>query len=134
MRLKPVILLAMAVLLHSCCRFDGDAVFVKAADAIDGVYSFKADFSDSLATYDVSFYSVLSEPLMLDVSWISPSSELSLRDSVWLEPCDRKSVCALYRSGVCPEEKGVWTVEVRPADVPTGFCGLGIVTKNNGTR
>lgn len=134
MRSNVLILLSVAVLLQSCGGYPGDSEFIKAADAPEGVYSFRADLSDSLATYDISFYSRIKEPLMLDVKWVSPAAVPSLRDSVWIAPEGRKPVLALYRSGVCPEEKGVWTIEVRPSNLPSGFCGIGIVKKKNGTR
>jgi len=134
MRLKLAIFLAVAALLQSCGEYPGDSVFIKACDAPEGVYRFTVDLSDSLAAYDISFFTHISEPLMLDVNWLSPASVPSLRDSVWMEPKDRKADFALYRSGVCPAEKGAWIIEVRPSSVPKNFIGMGIVCKKNGTR
>lgn len=134
MKLRLLILPVIALLLQSCGGNVGVSTFIKAADAADGVYRFETDLSDSLSAYDISFYTRIAEPLMLEVDWISPSAVPSLKDSVWVEPAGRKAVFALYRSGVCPEEKGVWTIAVRPSAVPRGFCGLGIVAKKNGTR
>ena len=131
---------AAAFVLSLCCcsRPTEMEVFVKSADAVGGVYSFELPLEDSLATYDLSFYTRVDAPVghrpqgsvALDVRWESPSGETA-DETVHM---DASKQIEAYRSGVSPLEPGVWTLKVQVVNPPEGLRGLGVVCKENGTR
>ena len=113
--------------------------FIRSADARDGVYSFSVPLTDSLATYDFSFYGRLfsgrQSNVELRVLWLSPSGE-SFSETVYMRGLDSRGGEELYRSGVRLSEAGEWKVNVRPVGVGSEFAGLGLIcTKEaDGTR
>lgn len=131
---------AAAFVLSLCCcsRPTEMEVFVKSADAVGGVYSFELPLEDSLATYDLSFYTRVDAPagrrsggsLELNVLWVSPSGERA-GETVHM---DAAKLLETYRTGVSPLEPGVWTLKVQVVNPPEGLRGLGLVCKENGTR
>ena len=131
---------AAALVLSLCCcsRPTEREIFVKAVNAVGNVYSFELPMEDSLATYDLSFYTRIDSPvsrraagsLELDVRWESPSGEAA-DETVYM---DVTSQVETYRSGVSPLEPGVWTLKVQVVNPPEGLRGLGLVCKENGTR
>lgn len=120
--------------LSGCERPAETEVFVRSADAADGVYSFPVDMSDSLSSYDFWFYSRLFSGsrgnLELRVSWTSPSGG-SFYETVFMERVDEYGVRELYRSGVVPVEYGEWKINVRPIDAGKDFLGLGLISRRN---
>ena len=128
MKARELIILAV-LLAASSCGSEVESSFVRSADAPRGIYSLSVDLSDSLSSYDLSLYTRIEEPVTLEVSWVSPSLEVPLTDTVVVCPDRRKGVEVLYRSGVCPSEKGVWTLRIRPLPEPEGFSGVGVVTR-----
>ena len=137
------------LLLVACSRPDCIETFVKASDAPAGVYSFEADFTDTLATWDLSLYTRIDGParrlrdvhaLPLKVEWTAPSGE---RFSEMVEiPLTRPAGSRFclesqvpYRTGVVPVEAGVWTIDLIPQAPPDGFRGMGLITeRRDGTR
>lgn len=138
---RLVAVLAAAVsslLLSACAPFGGYECFIREGDAEGGLYSFTVPFDDSLATYSVSFFTrvdtplnmVLEDALRLDVAWMSPSGKTA-GETVYM---DASKEVETYRRGVIPGETGDWKIEVRVQDAPPGFRGLGIISRQDGTR
>lgn len=129
-----LLLLGLCLVPAACVRPDSVEIFVPAAKAADGVYIFDFEMADSLATYDISFFTRndgnVLDSLPLKVMWLSPSGE-SLSETVYMDPL---KVTEKYRSGVRPDECGSWRLCVRPVVEGKGFRGLGIICKENGTR
>ena len=121
----------------------------------DGLYKYSLDLSDSLATYDIVFYSridasrqrmAVTRDFPLTVTWTSPSGR-RYRETVYFGIHDESSGSSFYssqyrktyRSGLVPVEWGVWSMAVQVnsgREVP-GFRGRGVVCKKNigdGTR
>ena len=121
----------------------------------NGIYRFSLDLSDSLATYDVSFYSRIdanrlkhsvAKDFSLMVTWTAPSGR-RFRETVYFGVFDESrgsdsfssQFLKPYRTGLVPVEHGVWELDVlvnSGAEVP-GFRGLGVICKKNlphGTR
>lgn len=140
MRRAAILLAALTAFFSSCSRPDSVETFIKVADAPAGIYDFSVDMSDSLATYDLLFYTRVDNPsgfgksIPLEVSWISPDSERALVEKVYLGSGDLRGVREEYRTGVNPVVKGVWTLRVRPEDTPRGFRGIGLIVRTDGTR
>ena len=100
--------------------------FVKADGS--GRYEFAVDMSDSLCTYDLSFYTRLDgrdapSGFPIKIYLTSPSGQTYV-ESVYYD-CS-KGVRVPYRTGLVPVEYGEWTLSVS-AD-PAGMCGLGLIT------
>ena len=127
---RPLRLLsAMAVLTAlalSCAEPDSVEQFVLNRD---GTYSFSVDMSRTDCAYDLSFYSRVDSwrkvsEFPIDVEWTSPSGRryservYFVRESHDVVP---------YRTGVIPEENGVWTLDAK-ADVK-GLRGLGLICR-----
>lgn len=158
-RFSPVTAFVLAVLTAaavSCARPDSVEQYVGIEQREpNGLYRYSVDFSDTLATYDITFYSridagrqrmaaVKDFPIM--VTWTSPSGQ-SYRENVYFVVHDEargsnyysSQYRKVYRTGLVPVEPGVWdlTVYVNSGkDVP-GFRGLGVICKKNlphGTR
>lgn len=127
-------LLAIGLAAASCVRPDSEEYFIPASKAQDGVYVFDFEMADSLARYDVFFYTRVDgaplDSLPLNVMWLSPSGE-SFSEKVYMDPSLEMEA---YRTGVAPYETGAWRICVRPLGVTDGFRGLGLICKNNGTR
>ena len=134
----------------SCARPESSEQFVSVdGRETNGLYRFELDMSDSLSTYDVSFYSRIDAnklklskrkdfPLM--VTWIAPSGQ-RFRETVYFGVFDESRGSDFfssqfrkpYRTGLAPVEHGVWELNVlvnSGVDVP-GFRGLGVVCKKN---
>lgn len=151
-----MMLAAVAVAGVSCSRPVSYEKFVSVEDReANGLYSYTIDLSDSLCTYDVSFYSRIdanrirefhSRDFSLMVTWTAPSGQ-RYRETVYFglfdessgsDPYSRQYVKP-YRRSLVPVEFGTWEIEVlvnSGAEVP-GFRGLGIICKKNlpdGTR
>ena len=115
----------------------------------NGLYRYTLDLSDSLCTYDVSFYSRIdatrikeahSRDFSMMVTWTAPSGQ-RFRETVYFGLFDEsagsdsysRQYVKLYRKGLVPMEFGTWNLEVlvnSGADVP-GFRGLGVICKKN---
>ena len=133
-RYRFVVTAACLLALCSCVRPTSIEQFVRTDQAEGGVYRFELDFSDSLATYDISFYSAGSA----DPGWSCPVKV------IWSGPSDQRYTETVYpdwsrrvekyRSGICMKETGIWTLYLRIDDVPEDFRGIGIICELNGTR
>jgi len=118
-------ILLMSVMLCSCGRPASYEEFIRCDEAPGGIYSFSLDIPDTLASYDLSFYtSSMDEALQLEISWGS------LRETVWFpQHKDR----ALYRSGIRPGAR--MELRIKAIDPPKRFRGLGIILEQkDGTR
>lgn len=129
--LTLVFLLLVAV---SCVRPSSEEQFVRRSRAVDGVYSFRLDLSDTTVLYDLSLFTRRDER---DASGFPFTASWYREDSLCLEerlffPPDSVTVC--YRRGVSMTEPGVWRLDLRPCCPPEGFCGMGLICKRNGTR
>lgn len=156
MSLRIIIVAAVAVFLSSCSRPLSSEQFVKIGDkGEDGLYHFALDFSDSLCTYDLAFYSRLDcsssklsevRDFPMTVVLISPDGR-KYSEKVYFEVHkDRpdedfysNQYRIPYRSGLVPVKWGAWEMTVRiDSDryIP-GFRGLGLICEKNisdGTR
>ena len=158
-RPKLVLCLMLAVLSAagvSCSRPTSVEQFVGVDKReVNGLYRYTLDLSDSLATYDISFYSRIdanrlkfthAKDFSLMVTWIAPSGQ-RFRETVYFGVFDESSGSNFfssqyvkpYRTGLVPVEYGVWEMNVlvnSGAEVP-GLRGLGVVCKKHlpdGTR
>ena len=139
MRKTGAVILLLAFFL-ACSAPKGAEQFLKGA----GPWSFEVDMTDSLSTYDISFYTrrdcaparrAQVAELPLTVEWVSPAAD-TLREVVYL-PLSAKSTfyssetSIPYRKGVAPASHGVWTLVVTPHDTVTvrGLRGLGLAVK-----
>lgn len=131
---KVIIALAFLWTPAGCVRPVSTEIFIPSSKAEDGVYVFDIEMSDSLSTYDISFYTRVDGPqldsLPLKVLWLSPSGE-SFSETVYMDPSENTE---LYRSGIRLYEYGDWRICVRPDTDSRGFRGLGIICRQNGTR
>ncbi len=134
----PAALLTALLCLAACSPPSGYNGFVRAEDAHDGVYSFSLSVTDTVDTYDFSFYGRLlsgrQRNVELRVLWLAPSGE-SFSETVYMKSLDSKGCKELYRSGVRLTECGEWKLNVHPVGVGDGFTGLGLIcTVSDGTR
>lgn len=133
-----LIFLYAALALWSCSKPDREVMFIKEKDAAGGVYEFGFAMNDTLASYDISFYTRVAgswkESIRLDVEWIAPDGK-KFDESVFFGPSDDYSgFVEAYRTGVVPVVPGDWTIKVKTGNVPKGFWGLGLMCEENGTR
>lgn len=132
-----VAMLAVLIVSAGCSRPSSYEKFITISRSVGGIYSFELDLSDSLALWDLSFYTrstasdTLSLPLL--VLWESPSGG-EFQETVYMAPPRDGYSKELYRSAFGVQEPGLWKLHVRPLAIPRGFCGLGIICVNNGTR
>ena len=156
---RPLMLLFLAAFAAagvSCSRPTSTEQFVSVDDrAANGLYHYSLDLSDSLVTYDVSFYSRIDaskvrisqvKDFSMMITWIAPSGR-QYRETVYFGVYDESpgsdffssQFVKPYRTGLKPVEFGVWEMNVlvnSGAEVP-GFRGLGVICKKNvgnGTR
>lgn len=142
-----IFLTVVGLLSFSCSRPASEETFIK-SDSLDvpGSYPFSVDMSDSLCSYDFTFYSRIdcSKKLFgqmgdipVTVTFISPSGK-SYGERVYLWRSHFVSSGPMswtyerkYRKDVRPAEPGVWQVilEVQPESVVTGFRGMGLRTE-----
>ena len=130
MRCALVAAACALLLLASCSEPVSRERFIRSDGT--GEYSFDVAFTDSTASYDLSFYTAVDRPLMqpdtlgsipMKLLWRSPSG-LFLSESVFY-PADSARV--LYRRGLVPSEFGEWTLQVTISPEPAGLRGLGLV-------
>ena len=152
----PLLLSLVASAVLSCARPDSVEQYVGIEQReANGIYRYSIDLSDSLATYDITFYSRIDAgrqrmaetgdfPLM--VTWISPSGQ-RYRETVFFNVRDEARGSSFYtsqyrkpyRTGLVPVENGIWdlTVHVNAGNEVPGFRGLGVICRKNlphGTR
>ena len=158
-RLSPVKALVFAVLAaaaFSCARPDSVEQYVGMEQREpNGLFRYSVDLSDTLATYDITFYSridagrqrmVEARDFPLMVTWTSPSGQ-RYRETVYFDVSDEAKGSSFYtsqylkpyRTGLVPVESGVWdmTVHINAGNEVPGFRGLGVICKKNlphGTR
>lgn len=130
MRRAAGMILAAALLIAACGEPPAREQFIRSDGT--GEYSFEVVMTDTLAGYNLSFYTAIDHPLMqpdtvasfpLQVVWRSPSGRY-FSETVYY-PAD--SLRARYRSGVVPSEPGTWELGVTIAPEPPGLRGLGLV-------
>ena len=145
--LLSAVLLAVAV---SCARPESVEQYVGADQRPpNGLYQYTLDFSDSLATYDLSFYARIdagrlrmaeAKDFPLSVTLTSPSGR-RFRETVFFLVDDTEKGSAFYssqyvkpyRTRMVPVEWGEWemTVQVNGGNDVQGMRGLGIIFKKN---
>ena len=151
-----LVLAVLAAAALSCARPDSVEQYVGTEQREpNGLYRYSIDLSDSLATYDIIFYSRIDAgrqrmaeavdfPLM--VTWTSPSGQ-RYRETVYFDVRDEAKGSSFYtsqyikpyRTGLVPVESGVWdmTVHVNAGNEVPGFRGLGVICRkhlSDGTR
>lgn len=127
--------------LCSCTDSDQKQEFLKInhRDSL-GRYVFAIDFTDSLVTYDVDFYTRLDtkrsvfrlmDDIQVDVLWISPDGK-EYAERVYIPKLSyvggtafSKEYLSPYRRNLSPVKPGVWTLclEVPPI---IGLRGMGV--------
>ena len=127
----PALLFAMAFL--ACTRPAVSEQFVRSDEAAGGLYYFTPDFADTLAFYDLSFYTAAQTvPLCLEVSWMEDEAPAFHTETVWMKPGE---VQQLYRSKLQPGHSARWRLKVKVLNQPERFPGICIITKRyDGTR
>jgi len=127
--------LSVLILAASCSKPASYECFIKAADAPDGVYNYELDFTDSTATYDISFYTPAIKhktELAMNVAWSAMADDL-LYERVYMT-VGKKDVIEKYRSDTKPCPPAFWRVSVQLDSIPDDFKGLGIICVRNGSR
>ena len=117
--------LLMLVLTLACSRPVKSEPFVRNAGS--GRYGFSVDMSDSLCTFDLSFYASLPvrnapSGFPLKVYMTSPGGQVYC-ESVYFDATG--SVVKPWRTGLVPVEYGVWNLELMTDE--TRIYGLGLV-------
>lgn len=131
----------VALMLASCHVPPSEELFVRADQAVDGVYSFPLNMVDGTVTYAVWFYTVMGDididNLPLEVRWISPKG-YEYGETVSMPVGNPKGDRQLYRSKLIPKEYGEWTLNVRVLRELPGFRGIGVIcerqNKEDGAR
>ena len=135
---KVVAMLALLLALVACSAPSDTELFVRKDQAQGGVYVFDFPMLDSLASYDVSFYSRSEKRELgnveLSVLWLSPSGD-SVNETVYMKTITKRGSMETYRQGVRPAEFGEWRISVRPDVEPGEIAGFGMICKRkDGTR
>lgn len=106
-----------------------------------GRFAFDLDMSDSLAKYDITFYTrvdcgeksfSLLQDIPITVEFASPSGELYSEDIYWpkssfdTERMGTYDACVDYRVSCVPVEYGEWKMCLTVAPV-RGLCGVGVI-------
>ena len=117
---------ALILLALSCSEPDSTEQFIFNKD---GSYSFQIDMTRANCAYDLSFYSRVDawhkvKEFPIDVVLTSPSGK-KYQERVYFVRENHDKVP--YRTGVIPDENGVWRLDAR-ADVK-GLRGLGLICK-----
>lgn len=135
-RILPAIFF-VALTVLSCRRPSGEEHFVRG----DGPYTFEIDFGDSLAVYDIDFYTVVDSPdgpaeTPLLVRWSKDTVVFTERVFLPLEGEGRYSreIRAPYRHGVTMADPGTWHIDVSVEDSVPGLRGMGIAVRRDGSR
>ena len=127
-RLLPLLLIVAAL---ASCREPQSREYYLRSDG-SGEYSFNLSLTDSLAAYDISFYTAIDQPLFrrdtlvsfpMQIVWRSPSGRY-FSETVYYPVAESK---VLYRSGLVPSEYGVWNIAVTLPEEPERLRGLGII-------
>ena len=136
-RIKLNSLFVLLLCLASCSEPTHGEKFVK-GDRL--YYEYTIPVTDSLAYYDLSFYTRVDNfkagncPLGLDLRWTSPADSLYY-EKVWMRTGNTQGKVELYRSGMRFPLNGDWTLRIKAPDKPEGFCGVGVIwEKYYGTR
>ena len=134
MRLVNRIGLLMVLAAACACSQPSSREYFVRSDG-SGEYSFELEMSDTLALYDISFYTRLDERqadtlagFPMAIVWRSPSGRF-FSESVWY-PADK--VLVPYRSGFRPPETGLWGLSVTLPDPHRRMRGLGVVCAKGG--
>ncbi|MBO4475234.1 MAG: hypothetical protein J5737_00730 [Bacteroidales bacterium] len=131
MRLRCVWLMITVAVLAVSCREPRAREYYLRADRT-GEYSFDISLTDSLARYDISFYTAIVKPLLhkdtlasfpMQIVWRSPSG-LYFSETVYYPAASPR---VLYRSGLIPSEYGTWNIGITLPEEPSRLRGLGII-------
>lgn len=127
--LRAVCAAASCLLLACCVRPASYEEFVRADEAVGGLYSFTLDLADTLCTYDISFYiagdDTRSEGIPVYVVWTGPDGE-NFEELVYMNSSETLQP---YRTDVAMAALGEWKLDLRPMEVPDGFRGIGVICK-----
>ena len=146
MNLRILIVAALAVVISACSRPVSSEQFVKIGEkGEDGLYHYALDFTDSLCTYDLSFYSRMDcsdaklsglRDFPMTVVLTSPEGRKYSEKVYFRVQKDERDgdfysnqYRIRYRSGLVPVSWGEWEMSVRiDSDryLP-GFRGLGLI-------
>ena len=102
-------------------------------------YEYTLDVLDTLAFYDLAFYTRIDGPsaesqLKLSMVWKDPSDSL-YRETVYMKVAEKDGVVRNYRTGMRFPSEGEWTLSVTVTPEVRGFRGLGLVWNSYyGTR
>lgn len=133
--MRHLVLLSLCLLLAvSCAEPLSREQFVGGK----GPYVFTVDMSDTTAAYDFDFYTRVDSrevPAFVEllIRWTSPTDSV-LRETVFLPMEGRRiwfstQVYQAYRADVRPATPGLWTLTVSAPSQPSGFRGMGLVTR-----
>lgn len=121
----------LAGMLCGCSRPLGGEQFILGPK---DEYVFGIDVVDSLAYYDLSFYTRmepkngLAYPLKLEITWTSPADS-SYRETVYMDTDaqGKNAVVRKYRSALRFPRSGRWTMSVDVSPQTEKFSGLGLI-------
>lgn len=129
------LVLALLV-LAGCSRPTAGEIFIPAPR---NAYEYTLDVQDTLASYDLAFYTRIENParevqLKFNIVWKDPSDSL-YRETVYLRQGEEDAVVRNYRTGMHFPQEGEWTLYVTVTPEVRGFRGLGLVWNSYyGTR
>ena len=121
---------SILLLLAACSRPQSREYFQRSDGS--GEYSFDLEMPDSLAAYDISFYTAIDRPLIkrdtlvsfpLQIVWRSPSGRY-FSETVYY-PAGLARVP--YRTGLVPSEPGIWNIAITIPSEPRRLRGLGVI-------
>ena len=137
----------VALVMVAACSEPAQMEYFCSSDDRDslGRFCYSLDMSDSLSTYDISFYTRIDcspkdfdalNDVRVDVELVSPAG-LSYVETVYLpvesfssrKRCTYDSI-ADYRKGLTPVEWGVWQMYLSLPEIQ-GLRGMGVI---NGKR
>lgn len=112
-----------------------------------GRYTFILDLSDSLSTFDVSFYTRVDcsramfrvmEDICVEATWFSPDGK-AFQETVYIpkSSCTRsgawsREYLSPYRKNLEPYVHGLWQLSLAvPDDTRNGMRGMGVVCMSN---
>ncbi len=140
----PVVLVVAVLIAAASCSHRGEYSEFRRITQRDslGRYAFTLDLSDSLSSYDISFYTRLDskravfrnmDDISVEVTLQSPSG-LLYQETVYIPKMSSTSSTAFskqyfmpYRTDAVPVLYGSWKMFLYvPSDMQTGLLGMGV--------
>lgn len=144
-----LVLICLTLFTPGCSAPKGSESFIRSTDAVGGEYRFTLDMSDSLATYDLSFYTRIDcgeedfasmpDTIPIKLVYTSPTGRRHVEYThILRDRWDRgtrfsKEYDVPYRIKSVPAEFGTWEMSASISDESRfkGLRGLGVKIHKN---